>query len=126
MKSLLEKKTSPKRAHEYFQAKNQFTTGPVELSHLIKDGDEVNIVDLRAAEDFQKEHMPGALNLPQAQWDTEQGLSKDKTNILVCYSQQCHLASKAGEKFSAKDYSVMEMEGGFAAWKDNGLPIEKA
>ena len=115
------------KAHQYFHAKNEFTTGPMELSHRLKEeAENINVVDVRAKEDYDKEHIPGSVNLPRDQWDAEKGLAKDKANILLCYSQQCHLASKAGEKFSAKGYSVMEMEGGFKAWKDYGLETQKS
>lgn len=121
------KKSDPAKAHDYFHAKNEFTTGPMELSHMLKEGEEsIHAVDVRAKEDYDKEHIPGSVNLPRDQWETGKGLAKDKTNILLCYSQQCHLAAKAAEKFSAKGYSVMEMDGGFKAWKDYGLETEKS
>jgi rhodanese-related sulfurtransferase len=53
------------------------------------------------------------------------GLRKDKTNVLYCYSQVCHLAATAAVEFSGKGYPVMELEGGFRAWKDHEMDIEK-
>ena len=53
----------PVKAKEYFEAKMAFTTGPLELSRMIKAG-EVNVVDVRAAEDYKKGHIPGAVNIP--------------------------------------------------------------
>ena len=41
-----------------------------------------------------------------------------------CYSQVCHLAATAAVEFAGKGYSVMEMEGGFEAWKEHDLEIE--
>lgn len=35
-------------------------------------------------------HIPGAINLPRDRWHTLDGLRKDKTNVLYCYSQVCH------------------------------------
>jgi len=120
------KKQDTAKAQQYFQAKNEFTTGPMELSHMLDEGEEsINVVDVRGKEDYDKSHIPGSMNLPRDQWDSEKGLAKDKTNILVCYSQQCHLASKAAEQFSSKGYPVMEMEGGFKTWKESKLETEK-
>jgi rhodanese-related sulfurtransferase len=51
-------------------------------------------------------------------------LSKDKLNILYCYSEVCHLAAKAATKFAQAGYPVMEMDGGWEAWKEHDLPIE--
>jgi rhodanese-related sulfurtransferase len=117
-------KNDPARAREYFEDKMAFTTGPVELERELK-GDEVNIVDVRAEEDYRKGHIPGAKSLPKTRWGTMEGLDKDKTNVLYCYSQVCHLAATAAVEFAGQGYSVKELEGGFAGWKDHGLRIEK-
>jgi rhodanese-related sulfurtransferase len=60
-----------------------FTTGPVELERMMTNN-EVNVVDVRAAEDYAEGHIPGAVNLPKNQWHTLNGLRKDKLNVLYC------------------------------------------
>lgn len=116
----------PALAKAFFQDKMDFTTGPVELSHLIDDHADINIVDVREAEDFEKGHVPGAINLPKNRWSSLEGLSKDRVNILYCYTQQCHLAATAAVYFAERGYPVKEMEGGFEAWRENELPIQPA
>jgi rhodanese-related sulfurtransferase len=115
----------PRRAEEYFANKNAFTTGPVEVSRRIEKGENIVIIDVREEEDFRKGHVPGAVSLPESQWQTLQGLCKDVPNILYCYSQTCHLASRAAQLFSHEGYMVMEMEGGFEAWEQNRLQLER-
>jgi rhodanese-related sulfurtransferase len=112
------------KANEYFEAKMAFTTGPVELERMMKQG-QVNVVDVRAAEDYAQGHIPGAVNLPKDQWHTLEGLRKDKTNVIYCYSQVCHLAAAAALEFASKGYPVMELEGGFRTWKEHEMDIEK-
>ena len=114
----------PARAKEYFEARMAFTTGPVELERMMKTG-EVNIVDVRAAEDYAEGHIPGAINLPKDRWSTLDGLRKDKVNVLYCYSMVCHLAATAAIEFSGKGYPVMELDGGWRWWKEDGFDIEK-
>lgn len=116
--------SDPAKAREFFEAKMAFTTGPVELERMMKSN-EVNVVDVRAAEDFAEGHIPGAVNLPKDQWHALKGLRKDKTNVLYCYSQVCHLAATAAVEFAAKGYPVMELEGGWRWWKDDGFQIQK-
>ena len=117
---------SPARAKAYFEDKLAFTTGPVELDRWIKSGENnLVVVDVRFAEDFAKGHIPGAINVPKDQWGNPQGLSRDKTNVVYCYTQQCHLAANACVQFADKGYPVMELEGGFEAWKENELDIEE-
>ena len=77
----------PVKAKEFFEQKMTFTTGPVELNRMLKD-ENVNIVDVRAADDFAKSHVPGAVNLPKEKWDAAEGLKKDKIKVLYCYTQQ--------------------------------------
>jgi rhodanese-related sulfurtransferase len=115
----------PTQAQRYFEDKVAFTTGPVELEHMIKENsNDFTVVDVRAAEDFAKGHIPGALNLPRGTWESAIGLSKDKTNIVYCYSQVCHLAANACVAFAWRGFAVMEMEGGFEAWQEHELEIE--
>ena len=113
----------PAKAKEFFEAKMAFTTGPVELERMIKNN-EVNVVDVLAAEDYSKGHIPGAINLPHDQWPMMKGLRKDKINVLYCYSIVCHLAATAAVEFTSHGYPVMELDGGWRWWKDDGYDIE--
>ena len=118
---------SPESAKAYFEDKLAFTTGPVELQRWIKSGENnLVVVDVREAEDFAKGHLPGAINVPKEGWGNPEGLSRDKTNVVYCYSQQCHLAANACVRFAERGYPVMELEGGFAVWKEHELDIEES
>ena len=114
----------PQKARAYFESKVAFTTGPIELSRMMESGT-VNVVDVREAEDYEKGHVPGAINLPKGTWDNPRGLAKDKPNVVYCYFQQCHLAAHACIAFAAKGYPVMELEGGFKTWAQHDMGIEK-
>ena len=116
--------SDPAKAKEFFEAKMAFTTGPVELERMMKNN-EVNVVDVRAAEDYAQGHIPGAVNLQKDQWYTLNGPRKDKLNVLYCYSIVCHLAATAAVEFAAKGYPVMELDGGWRWWKDEGFDIKK-
>lgn len=115
---------NPEDAKNYFKNKISFTVGPVDISHFRETGEEFVLVDVRSADDFAKGHPAGAINLPREQWDSYAGLEKNKVNIVLCYSQTCHLGARAALKFAAHGYPVMEMEGGFAAWEEFKMPIE--
>ena len=114
------------RARAFFEDKVAFTTGPVELSQMIKSGEsDFNVIDVREGEDYAKGHIPGAINLPKDKWSTLGGLSKDKINIIYCYTHVCHLGAKACAEFARNGFPVMELDGGFEEWKENDLDIEK-
>ena len=116
----------PEQAMAYFENKLAFTTGPVELDRWIKSGENnLVVVDVREEEDFNKGHIPGAISVPRKQWGNPRGLSTEKTNVVYCYSQQCHLAANACVQFAGKGYPVMELEGGFEVWKEHELDVEE-
>ena len=113
------------KAKRFFADKMAFTTGPVEISHQISKREMIAIIDVRESKDFKKGHVPGAISLPQEKWSTPAGLRRDTMNIIYCYAQNCHLGANAAMQFAAKGYSVMEMDGGFESWKEEGLQIVK-
>ncbi len=92
---------------------------------MMQQGEAINVVDVRAAEDYAEGHIPGAINLPKDQWRTLKGLRQDKINVLYCYSHVCHLAAAAAVEFAGRGYPVMELEGGFRVWKEGEFDVEK-
>jgi rhodanese-related sulfurtransferase len=113
------------RAKDFFLDKITYTTGPVEVDTLLSEGEQgVVIVDVRARKDYDQAHIPGAISIPKEEWAHPHGLARDKTNILYCYSHVCHLAAKAAVEFSSQGYPVMEMDGGFKAWREHDLKVE--
>ena len=117
--------TDTRKAVDYFDAKLEFTTGPVELNEMIERGENISIIDVRKQEDYRKGHISGSVNLPRERWDSFEGLSRDRPNVVLCYNQQCHLATRACKFFAEHGYSVMELEGGFESWQKYSLPIER-
>lgn len=126
MHTIMTRLHDPARAKTYFEDKLAFTIGPVELDKWIKTGENnLVVVDVRDAEDYNKGHITGAINLPKQTWENPQGLRRDRTNVVYCYSQQCHLAASACALFAGKGFPVMELEGGFDTWKRNEQEIEE-
>lgn len=114
-----------KKATDFFGAKLDFTTGPAELNEMIRRRENINVIDVRKAEDYAAGHIPGAVSLPKDKWTTFSGLTKDRVNVIYCYSEVCHLAANAAKYFAEHDFHVMELEGGFEEWKKYGLSVEK-
>jgi rhodanese-related sulfurtransferase len=114
------------QAKGFFKAKASFTTGLHEVDGMIKSNQDIVIVDVRLPRDYGQRHVPGAINLPNGRWHKPTGLSRNKLNILYCYSQTCHLAAEAAVELLAQGYPVVEMEGGFAGWEEAGYEVETA
>jgi rhodanese-related sulfurtransferase len=115
---------SKRKAINHFEAKLAFTAGPTDVNDMLKDREEVNIVDVRRPEDYRRGHIPHAINVPREEWSTLLGLDRSRTNIVYCYSQQCHLATRACLEFARKGFRVVELEGGFKAWQEYEYEVE--
>lgn len=106
-------------AQNYFTKILAFTIGPIELKTIQEEG-EVNLIDVRRLEDYQISHIPGALSIPKHEITNNfEKLSKDKTNVVYSYNQQCHLSAKAALLLAEYDYPVVVLEGGFQVWTED-------
>ena len=97
-----------------------------EFAARIKDPD-VFLLDVRPTEDHLDEHIEGATNI-SAKDDgfmkkIKTTLPKDKTIAVYCKSGQC--STFAAELLVHKRYKVLELNGGFNAWKAAGMPTNK-
>jgi rhodanese-related sulfurtransferase len=120
----LRRKEMLREAKVFFEERLDFTRGPAELHSMMKHGDKMNIIDVRRPEDFAKGHIPGAVNLPEDKWSTFKGLSKDRPNVVYCYTIVCQLSTRAAKYFAEHDFPVIELTGGFERWKSYQLPVE--
>ena len=85
--------------------------------------DKYTIVDLRLAEDFDKAHVKGAVNIPLAQLkDKVASLNKDKTVVLYCYSGQT--AAMATAPLKAEGYKLISITTGYGEAEKGGFAIE--
>ena len=108
------------------QAKSRIQEiSPQELQQRL---DRVRIIDVREPAEFAAGHLPGAVNLPRGvlefQIDSKAELA-DRNCAIVMQCQvggRSALATVAMQALGYRD--VVNLAGGFAAWKAAGLPIE--
>jgi len=87
------------------------------------------VIDVRGAREYAEGHVQGALNIPLA--DLKGKLKKLPTDRpIVTYCNMHHPGESRGERAAAllaeKGYKAMAINGGFPAWQDAGLPVERA
>ena len=99
--------------------------GAAEVKQAIVEKRDMIVVDVRAEEDYAKGHVPGAVSLPRAKWPSAAGLSKEKVNVVYCYSHTCPLGGEACAKLAGEGYPVVEMDGGFEIWQASQLEVEQ-
>ena len=113
------------QAIEHFERKLNFETGPIGLDRAIKNGEAVQIIDLRTPELYAQGHVPGALNILFEDLERNLGkLNKDVTTVVYCYDIVCSLATKAALELAKKGYKVKELVGGYEEWANHSLKQE--
>ena len=89
----------------------------------------VKFVDVRAAKDFAKGHIPRAFNLDQATALSRDSLSrivgKDEELVFSCHGKTCPDSAIASAKALIWGFKrVYYFAGGYPAWKEAGYPVE--
>jgi len=85
------------------------------------------LIDVRDAEEFAKGHAAGSRNFPLATLEGEKSLPKNKTLpcVLICGSGA--RAQRAAGILAKLGYEKAQaLAGGFPAWRDANLPVEKS
>ncbi|MBU3002217.1 rhodanese-like domain-containing protein [Paraglaciecola arctica] len=85
------------------------------------------IVDVRTPEEFQKGHVPNAINVPLSEIvDNPAILSSSKEKPIVLYCRSGYRAGKAAEALIKEGYeNLSHLEGDMLAWQKQGLTVEK-
>ena len=106
------------------------TGGPwvstLEATQLMNRSDAL-VIDLRDASEYARGHILGAKNMPLADLERRAGeLEKHKAKPLILHCSDGNRAGGAVAQLRKLGYgSVHNLSGGFAAWQQAGLPVEK-
>lgn len=115
-------------SRRYFEQKLKLTLGPVEMKEMMDDPalrDRFMLIDVRNREGYAKEHVPGAVNIPEGELESRlDEIPRDKEVIVYCWTLVCHLAARGALKLANNGYFVRELEGGIQQWKAYEMPVE--
>ena len=96
---------------------------PKELAARLKAGS-VRVVDVRGAAEWREGHIPGVPNIPLGALPARAGELANGTPIVL----QCQgggRSSIAASVLAARGAEVLNLDGGFEAWEDAELPVER-
>lgn len=97
-----------------------------ELNNRLSNKTGVTVVDVRGVYDFQKGHIPGAINAAYNTID-KAGLPKDSALVLYCGNDKCPLSHLAAKTLEGMGYTdLLVLEGGLEAWTAKGFALETA
>jgi rhodanese-related sulfurtransferase len=86
--------------------------------------DEVLLLDVRPAEEYQAGHIPKAVSIPPGNWEERlKGLPQDKDVVAYCRGPFCVFADEAVSYLKSRGYRATRLEEGFPDWKLRGLPV---
>jgi rhodanese-related sulfurtransferase len=87
------------------------------------------VIDVRGPSEYASGHVRGALNIPLGQLARKLGrIPKDRP--VVTYCNMHHRGESRGERAATQlrewGYQARTIDGGYPAWKEQGLPVEEA
>lgn len=93
-------------------------------SDLVENLANYYVIDIRAAEDYAKGHIPGSVNIPMATLgEAIPTLPTDKTLVLVCYTGRT--GNQATGVLRMAGFDALALRGGHEEWVNAGLEIEQ-
>jgi rhodanese-related sulfurtransferase len=113
---------------EYFRAKLEHEITPSGLKRLLdRPSNNVLVVDVRKAAQFDAGHIPGARSVPlESLAGAYYTLPKDKMIVAYCTDLACGMSTQAALELAQKGFQVQTLVGGFAEWSRRGYEIESS
>lgn len=101
--------------------------GTSDVTRLINSRDAIPL-DLREAKEFESGRLPNAMNVPMSQIAARSAdLAKHAKKPVIAYCENGSRSRTAGTALAKAGLAeVYHLNGGFRAWKDAGLPVEKS
>lgn len=96
-----------------------------EVRRLFEEG--AQVLDALPPEDYAKEHILGAVNIPLERFSADLLRSLDPTRptVTYCADNECDLSARLAARLVAEKFTqVYEYAASLADWKAHGLPIE--
>jgi rhodanese-related sulfurtransferase len=100
--------------------------GNVRLTQLVNRED-ATVLDIREAREMSGSKIIGAIHIPFSQLKDRIGeLKADRAKPLVVYCSRGQRALMAGSALKAAGFTqLFNLNGGYKAWSEAGLPLEK-
>ena len=108
---------------QYYASEVATLVSPHSLRGRMDKGDKSYIlVDTRAKEDYEREHIVGAINIDSAEslenvLEQYQALDHNKEVIIYCYSSSCMNGRKVGNYLAENGVFVKELTIGWNEWR---------
>lgn len=103
-------------------ATKHLTISVTELDMRLKQGERLQMIDVRSPQEFDEGHIPGSVNVPLEHVESRLAdLHPTDSAVLVCRSG--NRAQMCKDILDSHRKGLMVLEGGTVAWMDQGLPV---
>ncbi len=95
-----------------------------ELQQRMEETDDFVLVDVLSPNDFDEEHIPGAINIPLEKLSERAPLELNKNQRIIVYgtNHDTESSSQAAQVLESLGYrKVSDFDGGLYAWKRAGF-----
>ncbi len=117
----------PSDAERHFGMKLAFETDCADVQASLRAGSvDFVLLDVRGPRSYAQGHVPGALNLPHREINSDRMMRwpHDTLFVVYCAGPHCNGADQAALKLSQLGRPVKIMIGGITGWADEGFPFE--
>jgi rhodanese-related sulfurtransferase len=102
---------------------------PIEgLLEMKENGDRFNLIEVLSPDEYAKEHIPGARNIPEGEIGREapRSLDREVPVVVYCASYHCQASTNAAKQLLDLGFEhVYDYKAGKAGWRRAGLEFEK-
>jgi len=111
---------------KHYESKLAFETDSWDLQVALESGESIVVIDARSPEAYQREHIPGAVNIPHRKMSAETTKSIDRAALVVTYCDGigCNASTKGALNMTKLGFRVKELIGGLDWWKRDGHRTE--
>ena len=113
-------------ALRHYENKLAYETDSWDLKVALEAGRNIVVIDARSPEAYQREHIPGAINIPHRTMSEETTGHLDRTALVVTYCDGigCNASTKGALNMARLGFQVKELIGGLDWWKRDGHKTE--
>ncbi len=100
---------------------------PIDAQELLQrlNADQVILLDVRPAEEYQTAHLPRARSIPVTELEARLAdLPLDREIVAYCRGPYCVFADEAVALLRARGYQARRLAEGLSDWRALGLPVE--
>ena len=107
---------------KFYSDKLAYEIDAWDLSVALEAGERIVVIDARSPEAFQREHIPGAINIPHRTMSADSTSRLDRAALIVTYCDGigCNGSTKGAVNMLNLGFRVKELMGGLDWWKRDG------